>query len=160
MYISTVVRSVVRSALLMGSVTTVVFAQMGKRAVNVDDAGVALKGYDAVAYHTNTAPTLGSSSFTATHDGATYRFASAANRDTFVADPAKYVPAYGGYCAVGVAFGKKFDIDPTAFRVVDGTLYLNKDPSVQRLWLRDVPGNITKANERWTDVKVQPGFAR
>ncbi len=122
---------------------------------NTDAEGIAVKGYDVVAYQTQSAAVAGVAAFVAIHQGATYRFASAANRDVFVAQPARYLPQYGGYCAMGVAFGRKFDIDPTAFRVVDGKLYLNKDAATQRMWLRDVPGHIVKGDAQWDAVSMR-----
>ena len=127
----------------------------GAHAVNTDAAGVAVKGFDVVAYQTQNAAVAGSAAFVATHQGATFRFASAANRDAFVAQPARFVPQYGGYCAMGVAVGRKFDIDPTAFRVVDGKLYLNKNEPTQRMWLRDVPGHIMKGDAQWAAVSMR-----
>ncbi len=91
--------------------------------VNVND-GYAVHGYDVVAYFTVGAPTLGNDRFIAEYQGVAYRFASADNRDRFAADPAAYAPQYGGYCAFGTAFGRKFDGDPLAWRIVDGELYL------------------------------------
>ncbi len=88
--------------------------------------------------------------------GATYHFANAANRDAFAATPDAYAPQYGGYCAMGVVGGAKFDIDPTAWRVENGRLYLNKDPRTQKVWLRDVPGNIVKADSKWPTVAGKP----
>lgn len=122
-------------------------------AVNVDAGSLALKGHDPVAYFTASAPTLGKARFTAQHLGATYRFASAANRDAFVANPAKYAPAYGGFCAMGVALEKKLDVDPRAWRVVDGRLYLNVNKDVQKRWLDDVPGNLANAERNWPRLK-------
>jgi len=106
--------------------------EMSTSAINIDASGLALKGYDPVAYFPIGAPTLGKVQFTATHQGATYRFASTANRDTFTASPAQYAPAYGGFCAMGVALEKKLDVDPQAWRVVDGKLYLNVNKDVQK----------------------------
>lgn len=152
-----------RFALVVGLLATVAsaaVAQMGKGPVNVDESGVAVKGYDVVSFHTAMSATQGSSEFKAMHDGVTYHFATVANRDLFVSDPARYAPAYGGYCAMGVAVGQKFDIDPAAFRVVDGKLFLNKDAATQRVWLRDVPGNLKKADSRWPEVLKLSGFGR
>ncbi len=121
-------------------------------AVNVSSAGLALKGFDPVAYFTVGEPTKGTATFATTWQGAAYHFANAANRDAFAAAPEKYAPQYGGYCAMGVAGGAKFDIDPTAWRVENGRLYLNKDKRTQTAWLRDVPGNIVKADLKWPTV--------
>ena len=122
-------------------------------ALNVDAKGVALKGHDPVAYFTAGAPTPGRPEFTATHDGASYHFASAANRDAFKANPAKYAPQYGGFCAMGVALDKKLDGDPTAWRVVDNRLYLNVNKDVQKKWLEDVPAHLKKAEATWPQIR-------
>lgn len=111
--------------------------------------GVALSGYDPVAYFTQGAPTQGSAQFTATYRGATYRFASAANRDAFVANPARFAPAYGGYCAWAISQGYAARGNPEHWRIVDGRLYLNFDRGVQRRWERDIPGHIASANANW-----------
>ena len=126
------------------------------QAVNLDQANLALSGYDAVAYQSESAARKGSADFVATHEGGTYQFATAANRDAFVADPEKYLPAYGGYCAFGVSRGYKVKVDPEAFRLVDGRLYLNYSKSVQQQWLKDIPGFIAKANSNWPDLKDKP----
>lgn len=119
---------------------------------NLGPDGLALKGYDPVAYQTQNAAVPGSTDITAEHDGATYRFASAENRAAFMAAPAQYAPAFGGYCAMGVVFGRKIDIDPASFRIVDGALYLNVNPDVQARWQQDIPGNLTKANTKWPEI--------
>jgi YHS domain-containing protein len=120
---------------------------------NVDASGLALKGYDPVAYFTEKKPLPGKPEFTAQHQGATYRFASAANRDAFVAAPARYAPQYGGYCAFGMASGYKAPIEPDAWTVVDGKLYLNYSQSVRSRWSRDVPGHIRSADANWPKLR-------
>jgi YHS domain-containing protein len=120
---------------------------------NVDANGVALKGYDPVAYFVDGKPTLGMDKFMAKHDGAVYLFASEKNRDEFVTQPEKFAPQYGGFCAYGAAKGGKYETDPTAFTVVEGKLYLNKNASVQKLWTADVPGFITQADTAWPQLK-------
>ena len=145
-------RLLIRSVVVLLAVAWAGSAIAGDIRQNLGEGNLALKGYDAVAYQTEGAPVPGTEAFTATHDGATYRFASAANRDTFAANPAQYMPAYGGYCAMGVVFGKKFDVDPAAFRVVDGTLYLNVNKDIQARWQQDIPGNITKAAGKWPEI--------
>ena len=118
-----------------------------------DDNGVILSGYDAVAYFTENKPVVGSAEFTAVYEGAIYRFASAKNRDTFKASPGKYAPAYGGYCALGTSFGKKFEVDGKAFRIVDGHLYVNKNLEVYDIWKKDISGNVVKADGFWPDIR-------
>ena len=117
--------------------------------VNAESDGVAIRGYDPVAYHTDGRPVRGRAEFAHAWNGATWHFASAANRDRFAADPARYAPAYGGFCAWAVAEGYTAPIDPEAWRIVDGRLHLNYDRSIQRRWERDVPGNIARADRNW-----------
>ena len=129
------------------------FACMAQAQNNVDAAGLALKGYDPVAYHTEKKPVPGKAEFTARHEGASYRFASAANRDAFAAAPEKYAPQYGGYCAFGMASGYKAPIEPDAWTVVDGKLYLNYNQSVRSRWSSDIPGYVSKADANWPSLR-------
>lgn len=121
-------------------------------ALNLNSNGVAIKGYDPVAYFTQSKPVKGSGVHAATHGGAVYWFSSAENLKTFKANPAKYVPAYGGFCAYGVAQGAKVPIDPTAFKVVNGKLYLNVTHNIQKRWEKDIPGYIKTANQKWKSL--------
>lgn len=111
--------------------------------------GLALHGYDAVAYFNAGAPTLGEEQFSAVHESATYRFSSKANLDAFKAQPARYMPQFGGYCAFGASVNAKFDGDPKVWRIVDDKLYLNLSPGIQQEWFKDIPGNIAKATSNW-----------
>ncbi len=131
---------------------------LGRGPINTDTSGIALKGYDPVAYQTASQAMLGLDSLTAVHDGVTYRFASAANRALFIQDPTRYTPAYGGYCAMGVVGGRKFDIDPMAFTIVGGRLYMNKDMRTRTMWMRDIPGFIGRADTNWPRALSQMGF--
>ena len=112
-----------------------------------------VSGYDPVAYFTEGKPMRGSGYHVTTHAGVTYAFTSKKHLKMFKANPQKYVPAYGGYCAYGVAVGKKFVADPEVWKIVDGKLYLNLDRSIQRTWEKDVPGNIKKAERNWPEIK-------
>jgi YHS domain-containing protein len=114
--------------------------------------GVAVGGYDPVAYFTEGKPVPGKLEISLEHEGATWRFSSEANRDAFKADPAKYAPQYGGYCAWAVSQGYTAKGDPKAWSLVDGKLYLNYDQSVKKTWEKDKPGHITKANINWPKV--------
>jgi hypothetical protein len=129
------------------------FDATSKASVNIDASGLALRGYDPVAYFNAGKPTLGDPSLTATHDGATYRFATPANREAFLKNPAKYVPAYGGFCAYGASVDHKADGDPNIWKIVGGKLYLNVTPRAADYWQKDVPGNISKANANWETIK-------
>ena len=114
--------------------------------------GVAIGGYDPVAYFTEQKPVKGSPEFQTVHRGSTFQFSSAAHRDAFAAEPDKYAPQYGGYCAYGMAKGYKAKIDPAAFSVIHGTLYLNYSDAVRTRWLSDVPGYIQQADANWPTV--------
>jgi YHS domain-containing protein len=115
--------------------------------------GAAIGGLDTVAYHTMGKPTAGSSQFSAEYQGATWHFASAANRDLFAASPAKYAPAYGGWCAAGASKGKKVATKPEFFAVVDGLLYLNSSEAAHKtLFLGDTPGTIRKGEANWKTI--------
>ena len=111
--------------------------------------GLAAHGFDVVAYFSEAKPVQGNAKFAVVHNDATYRFASQAHLNSFKANPAKYAPAYGGYCAYGVSVGAKFDGDPRYWKIVDGNLYLSLDVNIQQAWLKDVPGAIKKANSNW-----------
>jgi hypothetical protein len=117
--------------------------------------GLALGGYDPVAYFTESKAVAGSPEITSVYKGSTFRFASVGNRDVFVADPTKYAPQYGGFCAFGTAGGYKAKIDPAAFTVVDGKLYLNYNEAIQKKWRGDIPGFVAKADKNWPEVSKQ-----
>lgn len=114
--------------------------------------GVALRGYDPVAYFTDGKPTKGASAHKFEYKGSTFYFATAENQRRFARDPARYAPQFGGFCALGAANGYKVSTQPDAFDVVDGKLYLNHDVKVLEVWQADIPGNITKARKNWPEV--------
>jgi YHS domain-containing protein len=113
----------------------------------------AVQGYDVVTYQNAKRPVRGNGNYTANHDGAVYLFSSQDNLEVFQANPEKYAPAYGGYCAYGVSVGKKFIGDPEVWRVIDGKTYLNLDSGIQNEWLKDVPGRIKTADSKWAKIK-------
>lgn len=112
-----------------------------------------VSGYDLVSYHTSKQPLRGNGYFVSVHDGINYLFSTEENKKAFDANPSKYLPAYGGYCAYGVAVGKKFFSNPEVWRVVDGRLYLNLDTDIQKKWLKDIPGYIKTADKNWSSIK-------
>ena len=114
--------------------------------------GLALSGYDAVAYFSDGKPVRGRPGYETQWSGARWLFSSAANRDAFVAGPGRYAPQYGGYCAYAVSKGYTASADPMAWRIVDDRLYVNYNKSVQGLWEQDIPGHIAKANGNWPAV--------
>ncbi len=115
--------------------------------------GVAIKGYDPIAYFTDGKPVKGSKGFSVEWQKATWQFVTAKNRDAFSKDPEKYAPQYGGYCAYAVSKGYTADIDPNSWKIVNGKLYLNYNAEAQQLWAKDIPGNIAKANQNWPKLK-------
>ena len=127
-------------------------AMAGKVDPVYEHGGLAIRGYDPVAYYQQSAPVKGSSQFSFQWQGANWLFASAENRDRFQAEPERYAPQYGGYCAYAVSKGRTASIDPEAWKIVDGKLYLNYSKGVQKKWEQDVPGNIVKANRNWPDL--------
>lgn len=128
-----------------------------KSLLNVDKEGVALQGYDPVAFFTVKAPVKGSPSFTSEYHGATYRFHSAKNKAAFDADPAKYEPQFGGYCAFGVSRGRLVEIDVTATQIVDGRLLLQYSPGVRDDFNKDAAGNLKKADATWPKLVEKKG---
>ncbi|PSN17443.1 YHS domain-containing protein [filamentous cyanobacterium CCP5] len=119
------------------------------------ESGLAIAGADPVAYFTQGAYVPGEASYTYEWGGATWQFASAEHRDLFAANPAQYAPQYGGFCAWAVSQGYTAKIDPTAWKIVDGKLYLNYDQKIQQRWSQDIPGNIVKADQNWPAVLNQ-----
>lgn len=118
----------------------------------VDDNNLAIRGTDPVAYFTQGGPVAGSAEFTHTWNNATWQFSSAENRDLFASNPEQYAPQYGGFCAWAVSQGYTASIDPNAWKIVDGKLYLNYSRGVQRRWEQDIPGNVNRANANWPGV--------
>jgi len=115
----------------------------------------AISGYDAVAYFKEGKPVMGSTEFSVTYKGASWLFASKANADLFKANPEKYEPQYGGYCAYGCSQGHKAKTNPDAWTIVNGKLYLNYNTDVKAKWSKDQPGYIKKADANWPKVKTE-----
>jgi len=116
----------------------------------------ALRGYDAISYHTIGRPVMGNGSNASTYKGQTYLFINKEHKNTFDKNPEKYVPAYGGWCAYGVSAGKKFHGDPLVWKIVDGKVYLNLNNKIQGLWSENIEGYINGANEKWEEIKDKP----
>jgi hypothetical protein len=124
--------------------------------VNVDKAGVALHGYDPVSYFEQSAPLKGDAKLAYSWNGASWWFATAADRKKFVENPQAFAPQYGGYCAKAVSENNTADIDPLAYMVVDDKLYLNYSPKIQKVWEKDIPGRIAKADANWPGLQRKP----
>lgn len=115
--------------------------------------GLAIGGYDPVAYFTDSGPVKGSQEHSLSYGGATWLFKSAKNKALFKGDPTKYEPMYGGYCAYAMARGAFAKTEPDAWRIYKGKLYLNYDLGIRKVWDRDKPGYIKKANRHWPNVR-------
>jgi len=123
--------------------------------VNIDKNGLALQGYDPVAYFTDGKPVKGSPEFTASYKGATYQFASAEHREMFSQSPAKYEPQFGGFCGYAASINKLAVIDPNYFQVLHDRLILQHNKKAWDLWHQDVEGNLKKADTNWPTLSQQ-----
>lgn len=132
-------------------------AAQTKTLLNLDKTGLALQGYDPVAFFTEGKPVKGKPEFPARHNGALYYFASKEHRDLFKADAAKYEPTFGGYCAFGVSRNKLVGIDVEAFQIVDGRLLLQYSKGVRDEFNKDTKGNLAKANSQWPALVASKG---
>lgn len=115
-------------------------------------SGAAIRGYDPVAYFAERKPVRGSREFTFEWNGAVWRFKNAENRDLFAENPEMYAPQYGGYCAWAVSQGYTARIDPDAWSIYDGKLYLNYSLRIRRRWSNDIPGNVARGDANWPGV--------
>ena len=139
-------RRVSLAAILL-MVTTAVLADIP---VFTTKAG-AIRGYDPVAYFVDEMPVKGTNDFTYEWNGAVWYFASAENRDKFVKDPAQFAPQYGGHCAYAMSSGRLVSIQPDAWHIVDGKLYLNYNTRIQKRWYKDTAGYIARADAQWAE---------
>ncbi len=109
----------------------------------------AIRGYDPVAYHTVGVPTKGSVSHSSVYNGETWYFGSEQHKSMFDADPERYAPAYGGYCAYAMSKNYVVSTDPNAWHIENGQLYLNYSLGVRKTWLKDVSGHVARADANW-----------
>lgn len=124
------------------------------------DSGLAVHGYDAVSYQSAGGPVLGSETETVIHDGGTYRFSTAENKAAFIADPPRYIPAYGGWCAFAMADGDFVDVDPKTFKIVDGKLLLFYNGwlgNTLKKWNKAEPELHAKAEANWKRIVAERG---
>lgn len=128
-----------------------------KTLLNVDRQGVGIKGYDPVAYFTDSKAVKGSPQFQSSFNGVTYQFASADHKTAFDANPAKYEPQFGGFCAWAVSQGYTAPIDPNAFQIVNGRLLLQYSLSVRKNFSKDSQGNLEKADINWPGIVEKKG---
>ncbi|HUI51336.1 MAG TPA: YHS domain-containing (seleno)protein [Terriglobales bacterium] len=131
--------------------------QTAKTLENLDKNGVAIQGYDPVAFFTQNKPVPGSPQFQSSYKGATYHFASAEDKAAFDANPAKYEPQFGGFCAYGVSVGRLVPIKVEAFQIVNGRLLLQYDLDVKDKFNKDQTGNLQKADQNWPGLVEKKG---
>jgi len=111
---------------------------------------LAIKGYDTVAYFKEGKALKGNDAFTFQWHEMTWYFLSKENRDLFAHAPEKYAPQYDGYCAWAMTEGRKAQTDPEVWKIVNGKLYLNCSKAAYEKWSKDIPGNIQKADVKWS----------
>lgn len=143
-------------AVCLGLIAGLATSASADEITNFVKNGYAIGGTDPVAYFTKGEPVQGSSSFTAEYQGVTWKFASAEHRDLFKADPAKYAPQYGGYCAFGASKGLKVPVIPEAWKIVDGKLYLNNNRNVHKRFEQEYAEIIHDADLNWKIIKSTP----
>ncbi len=133
-------------------------SDQSKTLVLKNKEGIAILGYDPVAYFTDGKPEKGNPKFKSNHDGANYYFVSAEHKAVFDENPAKYVPAYGGYCGYAASIGKVRPADPLLWSIVDGRLIVQNTKGAAALWEKDVKGNKARADKFWPKlVEVKAG---
>lgn len=111
--------------------------------------GVAIDGYDPVAYFTDGEPVRGTPCFEMEHEGTVFRFSSQEHLDQFAESPSAFLPQLGGYSVFGMARGKRYDVNPTSFDIIDGKLYLSRNKKVRQLWQANPTGYLDRAEENW-----------
>ncbi|MEM6759636.1 MAG: YHS domain-containing (seleno)protein [Pseudomonadota bacterium] len=143
-----------RRALMLGTLLPVAYAlpAYAQTPEIYAENGIAIDGTDVMSYFVDGAPQPGNPAITHTWNGATWQFASVEHRDAFAADPARYAPQYGGYCAYAVSEGYTASTVPDAWKIVDDKLYLNFSRRIQRRWERDIPGRIASGDANWPRV--------
>jgi hypothetical protein len=124
-----------------------------------NEAGLALKGYDPVAYFEDGKPALGDPAIGYRWHGISYHFVSEQHRKAFIARPARYLPQYGGYCAYAVSEGTTADGDPQLWAVVDEKLYLNNNPVAKKTWDENRPSRIKAGDRNWPHIPKIPSTA-
>jgi YHS domain-containing protein len=121
--------------------------------INTDESGIAIKGYDTVAYFVDGKPLRGSAEFWHKWQGAKWLFVSEKHRDLFAREPNRYAPRYGGYCAGAMALGRIGTVDPEAWAIVEGRLYLNFLISGRDEFVKAPKPIIQRANANWDRLR-------
>ncbi len=144
--------SFLRATMIILLVGFFVSGSGGRAEIYTDRGKDAVSGYDTVAYFTKNSPVKGKKEFSHNWKGAVWYFASDENRKLFVANPEKYAPQYGGYCALAVSKNSIASADPRQWGIHKGRLYLNYNSEAQKLWLRSLTPNIKNADDNWPNV--------
>jgi len=145
------------SALLLAVGLTLCVSAQTKTLLNLDKSGVAIQGYDPVAFFTDHHPVMGKTEFVSQANGATYQFVSKEHKELFEKEPAKYEPQFGGYCAYGVSHNKLAPVEIEAFQIVEGKLYMQYSKSIRDSFNEDQKGNLGKANQNWPGLLEKKG---
>ncbi|MDA2916691.1 YHS domain protein [Nitrospinae bacterium AH_259_B05_G02_I21] len=135
--------------------STWVLAGGVNKLIATDSSGVAIKGYDTVAYFTEGRAVKGKEELEFVWQDATWRFSKAAHRDMFAASPERYAPKFGGHCAMGMSMNKKVAADPEAWTIVDGKLYMKRNKAARDRWRQDPATRIKMAEDVWTELSKQ-----
>ena len=138
-----------RTALALFVTAAIATPALAKQTAIYTRSGLAVGGYDPVAYFTESKPRKGSAKHSLKWRGATWRFKSAENMALFETDPEKYAPQYGGYCAYAMASGDFVSTSPKAWDIYNGKLYLNYNSIIWAVWNRDKNGYVTRADKRF-----------
>ena len=149
--------SMKKTTLILGAVLALSYSLEAKTLVNVDRNGVGIRGYDPVAYFKDGKAEKGLPQFTSSAGGVTYLFASTEDKAEFDANPLKYVPQFGGYCAYGVSRGSLVEIDPSAFQIVNGQLLLQYSKGIMEKFNRNQSISLQKAESNWPILVEKKG---
>lgn len=145
------------SAFLLAVGFTLCVSAQTKTLLNLDKSGVAIQGYDPVAFFTDHKPVMGKPEFSSHADGATYQFVSREHKILFDKEPMKYEPLFGGYCAYGVSRDKLAPVEVEAFQIIDGKLYMQYSKSIRDSFNEDQKGNLNKASQNWPGLVEKKG---
>jgi len=138
-------------AAFLSALFVIATASASELSINKSDKNLAIDGYDAVAYFTDSKATRGSSEHEVAWQDAHWYFSSAEHRKLFEADPSRYAPQFGGWCAAGVAKGEYFEVNPEVWTIVDGKLYLSYSRNIRDKWLEERSEKIAKAEHVWAE---------
>jgi YHS domain-containing protein len=147
-------KKLIIALMLFSALSTIATA---KDLLNLDSKGVAIQGYDPVAFFTDNRPVKGNPQFQSEYRAAKYYFVSAEHKAIFDKEPAKYEPQFGGYCAYGASQGHKAHVKIEAWQIVNGRLLMQYDLDVKNRFNKDQEGNLRKADQNWPGLVEKYG---